>query len=76
MLPSEELDHIVLVITEAFACGAEGRVLRGYRLLTESIQETRRLHSAWAAEALTLWETALDRFKQRFPAEWYPDQQR
>jgi len=75
MLPAEESDHIVLVITEAFACGAEGRIPRGYRLLTESIQETRRLATAWAGEALPIWETALERFKERFPTEWYPDQQ-
>ena len=73
MLPSDETDHIVLVISEAFASGADDRIPRGYLLLTNGVREAQALRTPWAAEALKLWLTALERFKERFPAEWYPE---
>jgi hypothetical protein len=72
MLPSDESDPIVLVISEAFAAGAEGRLPRGYLLLNDGLHQARAAQTPWAPEAFLIWRTALERFKTRFPAEWYP----
>lgn len=73
MLPADETDQIVLVISEAFSTAAEGRIPRGYLLLTDGIRAARSLRTPWADEAVKLWDLALERFKERFPTEWYPE---
>lgn len=72
MVPPDEVDRLVLTVSEAFSCGAEERLPRGYLLLKEGLRAARESGEPWAAEAAELWRQALVAYQQRFPAEWYP----
>jgi hypothetical protein len=72
MVPKEQLDAFVLTISEAFGCAAEGRVPRGYLLLRDGLCTAQESATEWTPELTALWQAGLQRFKTRFPADWYP----
>jgi len=72
MIPQDELDAFVLTVSEAFGCGAEGRIPRGYLLLRDGLRAAQETEAPWQAAQAALWERGLQQFKLRFPADWYP----
>ena len=73
MIPKEVEDELALYVTEAFWLGREGRVSRGYLILSEGARAARRLPPECVDRVTLVWELALARFKQEFPRSWYPD---
>jgi hypothetical protein len=73
MLPSDEASRIVLLISDAFTYASEGRIPRGYLMLRDGLQDARQCPDPWAGEAEKVLTSAIDRFKERFPADWYPE---
>ena len=73
MLPTDEASRIVLLISDAFNYATEGRIPRGYLMLQDGLQDARQCHDAWAGEAEHVLSSAMERFKDRFPTEWYPE---
>lgn len=71
MVPNDELVHLVLVISEAFAVAAQGRVPRGYMLLRDGLFQARRSDAPYAKEFAILWQRSLERYKEEFPSEWF-----
>ena len=72
MIPKDQLDAFVLTVSEAFGCGAEGRVPRGYLLLCHGMREAQESASDWSPALEALWKSGLLQFKTRFPTDWYP----
>lgn len=72
VIPQEQLDMFVLTVSEAFGCGAEGRIPRGYLLLRDGLRAAQEAVVPWAPELVSLWDRGLQQFKARFPADWYP----
>lgn len=72
MIPQEQLDEFIFAVSEAFGCGTEGRVPRGYLILRDGLCAAQEVDEPWAPELVALWDRGLQQFKVRFPAEWYP----
>jgi hypothetical protein len=72
MIPQEQLDTFVLTLSDAFGCGTEGRIPRGYLLLRDGLRAAQESGDPWASALVALWDRGLQQFKIRFPAEWYP----
>ena len=72
MIPQNQLDMFVLTVSEAFGCGAEGRIPRGYLLLRDGLRAAQESVAPWTPELVALWDRGLQQFKSRFPADWYP----
>ncbi|MCC2667776.1 MAG: hypothetical protein K0Q72_247 [Armatimonadetes bacterium] len=72
MIPREVVDEVALSVTEAFGLGYEGRVPRGYLILSDGAWSARSLPPECSGCVARVWELALDRFMQEFPREWYP----
>ncbi|MCC2668840.1 MAG: hypothetical protein K0Q72_1311 [Armatimonadetes bacterium] len=73
MLPPDEASRIVLLISDAFTYASEGRVPRGYLMLRDELGDAQKLGEPWAGEALHVLNSAITRFKERFPTDWYPE---
>jgi hypothetical protein len=72
MIPQEHLDAFVLTVSEAFSCGSDGRVPRGYLLLRDGLRDAQEAVAPWTSDLVALWSRGLEQFKVRFPADWYP----
>jgi len=73
MDPKEALDELSLATLEAFDYGYQGRIARGYRILTVGLFEARKATSEGADQVVELWEQVMARFRQRFPNDGYLD---
>ena len=73
MIPREVEDELTNSVTEAFGLGREGRVPRGYLILTEGARAARELPPECADRVTRVWELALERFMREFPRAWYPE---
>lgn len=72
MIPKDQLDAFVLTVSEAFGCGSEGRIPRGYLLLCDGLRAAQESSEDWSPELEALWKSGLLQFKARFPTDWYP----
>ena len=73
MIPREVEDEVSNSVTEAFGLGREGRVPRGYMILTEGARAARDLPPECVDRVTRVWELARERFMREFPRAWYPE---
>jgi hypothetical protein len=73
MIPREVEDELAFSVVEAFGVAREGRVPRGYLILSEGARAARALPAECADRVARVWELALERFKREFPRAWYPE---
>jgi len=68
-LPEAELNAFLLTVTEAADLGSAGEALNGYRCLLGGIERAEELPEdgePWAAELVTRYRLALDRYGERW----------
>lgn len=73
MDPKAALAELTLSLSEAFHCGAQGRVACGYLILTCGLMRARGASPAEAPRMVELWERAMAQFRERFPNDGYLD---
>jgi hypothetical protein len=73
MEPDDALTDLTLATFVAFDYGAQGRIARGYLILTTGLARARAISSEGADQIIERWELVLAQFRRRFPCDGYFD---
>lgn len=69
----DALTELTLASFEAFDYGCQGRIARGYLILTTGLAQARAVSGNNTDQLIERWETVMAQFRRRFPCEGYVD---